>query len=473
MSQSIIIVNIAFGDPDLLNEKTIHAIRNSKKTVLRTSCNPIASWLRHEKICFSALDHLYDTAEDFDQLSSAIAEHLWSLAAETEITYAVPDTITDCSVRMLYRTKPDGGNITVIPGVGLSDVYQSAVRTLMPDSELRTVSAADFLSGDYDPNTSVLITEIDNSIMAGSLKLHLSAYLNDEYNVYFFQERKEPVMIRLFELDRQKHVDHLSALFIPGSGYMERKNFVFWDLLQIMKKLRAPDGCPWDRIQTHRSLRRYMIEEAWECVAAIDQDDPDHLADELGDLLFQIVFHSSIGESYDEFTVRDVIDSVCRKMIRRHPHIFADQPSALSMPSSDEWEKLKRNETGSQTVPESLNDVSDALPALMYASKVAKKLSLLTPFRRKTADILADIRLLTEQNTECTESFIGQILFLYAELCFSLGLDGELLLHNTVTKAKQRIQIVEKELASHGKSIDSLTFPELCVYLNHVGDEIE
>ena len=473
MNQSIVIVNIALGDPGLMNEKTILAMKESGTLILRTLHNPIVSWLEHENIRYSTLDSLYNTVDDFDQLSAAIADYLWSLTMKTTVTYAVPDLMTDCSVRTLYQTKPKNGQITVIPGVGVSDLYQSYSLPLTDGSDLRTVSAADFLNENYDPNISVLITELDNFILAGELKLRLSAYLEDEYQIYILHEQITPVLIPLFELDRQKCIDHLSAVFVPGLSYMERSTYVFDDLLRIMDRLRASDGCPWDRVQTHTSLRPYMIEEAWECTAAIDQNDYEHLSDELGDLLFQIVFHSSIGKTYDEFTIIDVINSICRKMIRRHPHIFSEHSATSAVFSSEEWEKLKRFETGSSSILESLDDVSTALPSLKYASKVIKKLALLPSCKRKTDDISLEIKQLTDRITVYDEESIGYILFLYAELCFSLNLDGELLLHHTVTRIKKCMQTEGNQLEKDGKTYESLTFPELGVYLSHVEDEIE
>jgi tetrapyrrole methylase family protein/MazG family protein len=378
----------------------------------------------------------------------------------------------------LYHLRPGDGKILAVPGVGLSDVLQSSVRPLLSSSDLRTLSALDFLLGDYDPNTSVLITELDNPILAGEVKILLSDTLEDEYRVFFLHDSASPAEIPLYELDRQPDIDHLSAVFVPGSDFMARNSFVLNDLLRIMDRLRDPDGCPWDRIQTHQSLRPYLAEEAWECIAAIDQEEPLHLANELGDLLFQIVFHSSIGKSFDEFTMNDVINSICRKMIHRHPHVFGNSSSGSSaVPSVSEWERLKRSETGSKSVLESLDDISPALPSLKYAAKLIRKISLFPAFRRDTAEIISEIRDSIDHpgafGSETDEGRMGRFLFLCAELCDSLNLDGELILHRSVTDLKKRIQAAGEQAASDGKSMESLTFAELCVYLSHVEGEIE
>ena len=145
MQSSITLVNIAAGDPDLLNAKTVNALKKAGRVFLRTSRSPVVSWLKAEKISFSSLDNLYDVAEDFDHLSSAIAKHLWAQARLTPVVYAVPDLIVDNSVQELYRLRPDDGKILVVPGVGLSDVLRSSVRPLLSSSDLRTLSASYFL----------------------------------------------------------------------------------------------------------------------------------------------------------------------------------------------------------------------------------------------------------------------------------------------------------------------------------------
>jgi tetrapyrrole methylase family protein/MazG family protein len=451
MSPLIVIVNIASGDPEILNVKTVHTIRDGGRLILRTSRTPLVSWLEQEKIAYSSLDDFYDKVEDFDQLSSSIVDFLWSAANLSPVVYAVADWMTDSTVSLLFHSRPADGQLTVIPGVGLSDLYQSSARSVLSGSDLRTVSATAFLSGPYDPNSSVLITELDNPILASEIKLRLSSYLDDESKVVYLHDQDSLDLMMLYELDRLPHIDHLSAVLIPGSGYLTRNHFVLQDLLRIMDRLRAPDGCPWDKVQTHLSLRPYMIEEAWECVAAIDQNNPDHLADELGDLLFQIVFHSSIGSDFDEFNMTDVINSICRKMIHRHPHVFGNHASSSdAAPSVAEWEKLKRSETGSKSITESLDDVSPALPALKYATKILKKSSLLTTTGRSTKEILTDIRRLNNSLDKpaslSDETLMGNALLLYAELCFSLNLDGELLLHNAVTKFKNSLQSSENHL---------------------------
>jgi len=444
MQSSITLVSIATGDPDLLNAKTVNALKKKGRVFLRTSQSPIVSWLKEIKIPFSSLDNLYDSAEDFDHLSSAIAEHLWAQACISPVVYAVPDLMVDSSVQELYRLRPVDGNIVVVPGIGLSDVLQSSVRPLLLSSDLRTLSASDFLLVDYDPNTSVLITELDNPILAGDVKIRLSAFLDDEYRVFFLGNADSQTEISLYELDRQPNMDHLSAVYIPGRQYCFRNNFTLSDLERIMDQLRdAQTGCPWDRKQTSDSLKEYIIEEAWETVGAIEDDDPEKIADELGDLLFQIIFQAAIGKSKGDFDIRDVLNHICRKMIRRHPHVFQNESCNGERELNLKWEEIKRIENGCSSVSDSLNNISLSLPSLRFTQKLFKKISLLNLQGSTSSEILNRIsELIVILNTKksCPDSsVIGELLLNCAFFCQTQELDGETLLHNTAQKYRDHM----------------------------------
>jgi len=479
MKSEIIVVSLGQGDPDLLNAKTIHALRESDHLILRTGRHPITVWLEDNSLTYHTLDDFYDKADDFDQLNRMIADYILREASDSRLVYAVPDALTDSTVKTLFRIKPDGILISVIPGTSSFDLHLSSSLQHLEDSSLQVVSAYDLLSSfTYNPRNSLLITELDNVILAGQIKVSLSNLLEDEHLIHLIHGTDDPVQLPLYMLDRQKKYNHFTAVLIPGSDYMHREKFVLHDLSDIMDRLRSPGGCPWDRQQTHQSLRPFLIEEAWECAAAIDEDDPDHLGEELGDLLFQIVFHSSIGKDYDEFTLYDVVSSICSKMIRRHPHVFsdADLPDAESVSAA--WELIKQSETGSHTLSQSLDDVSGSLPSLKYAAKVLKKAAYNTGESFSLSDISAEIRsvlnsICSASSSEDNSCLYGRLLFLCCMLCFHSGVDSEVILHQTTDRLKQRLCKAENRIMKDGKSLESLTFSELCVYLKHVEGEIE
>lgn len=470
----ILIAALGPGDPGLLNLRTVKALQEAEDLVLRTGRHSVAEWLDQQGIAYETLDALYEEADSFDELYGRIAAQLWEKAKKTSLVYAVQDPLSDLSVQALYRLKPEHAAIGIIPGTSCTDAQIAALKPWMKDADLRIVPAYDLMRMEYNPNGNCIVSEVDNALLAGEVKTFLSEYLDDQSEIIFLRSGFSPSVIPLYMLDRQKHYDHLTAFMVPGSGFPERGRYVLEDLVRIMEKLRAPDGCPWDRAQTHLSLKPYFVEEAWECAAAVDENDMDHLSEELGDLLFQVIFHASIGKDFDEFTLGDVISRISRKMIHRHPHLFADADSTDSPP---DWEQLKRTETGRDTVVDSLEDVAPGLPSIKYASKIYSKLGRIGGFRREPEEIIREIRSLLDQmqsgGDTGDEKLLGSLLLRVTELCQSRGADGEMLLHEAADRLKEGIRKAETLIKNDGKSIESLTFRELGVYLSHVEGVIE
>ena len=479
MKTSITVVPVGPGDPSLLTMQTVDVLLSGGTLVLRTGKHPVAEWLRGRGREFMTLDSLYETAGDFDSLNLSIAEYLWKLSVGSPVIYAVPDPLSDRSVDELYRMYPErASEITVLPGTGLSSALLCSVRDKWNGSDVRVASASALMDTAFDPELPLLVTEIDSAVSAGDVKIYLSGLRDDEAEVYFFTSPgQSPLSVPLYELDRQPAYDHLSAVFVPGAGCFSRSRHTLHDLERIMDRLRAPDGCPWDSVQTHSSLKPYIVEEAWEAVNAIDEDDMDHLADELGDVLFQVMFHSAIGRAFDEFTLTDVISGICEKMIKRHPHVFSDTHFDTAGDVADSWETMKRSETGSRSVGDSLDDVSPGLPSLKYAIKLNKKLRQLPALRRPPEEKVSRIqelsRTLVSAESGLDEQNMGKLLFACAELCHCFGVDGEIILHEAADRVKKLYKNAEKLVISGGKSPESLTFSELCVYLKHVEGEIE
>ena len=334
--------------------------------------------------------------------------------------------------------------------------------------EIQALSAAH-----PDPALSLWVLELDSRLLAGEVKERLSRWYEDSAEILFFPPSEKPNRtcrkIPLFELDRQKAYDHTCSVLVPGKDYLRRNRFSFADLERIVSRLRAPDGCPWDKIQTHASLTPYMVEEAWEAVSAIQDGDMDHLSDELGDVLFQVFIHTSIGESFEEFTMTDVLTHICRKMIQRHPHVFRAHGSETAEEIASGWEKIKRAETGSRTVGESLEDVSPSLPSLKYAVKVVKKLAQLPVLRRDPEAVASEVSALAgtllERSGALSEENMSKLLIACAELCFRENLDAEILLHRGVDDLKRRYQRAEESIYRDGLSPEALSAGQLKAYL--------
>ena len=310
------------------------------------------------------------------------------------------------------------------------------------------------------------------------MKLWLTDLYDDEMQVIFFppseNAQRKAVALELSELDRQKKYDHTCCLYVPAAPLNARSRYCFMDLVRIMELLRGPGGCPWDREQTHESLRKYLIEEAYEAVTAIDEDDTDHLADELGDVLLQIVFHASVGQSHGTFAISDVTSNICGKMIYRHAHVFGTADCKTAGDVSVNWEKLKKTEKGLTTQSSVLQDVSKGLPALMRAAKVQKKaadvgfdwdtaLEALPKVHEEADEVREEI-----ENGRDPAEELGDLLFSCVNVARLCKLEPELLLKSATEKFIRRFSQMENLIISDGKALEGLTLSEMDVYWNQV-----
>lgn len=439
--KKITVVPLGPGNPELLTLESMKALRQSEKLVLRTGHHPVADRLTEEKVSFDTLDDFYSHFEDFDTMHAAMAEHLWK-NAEGGLTFAVPDPGCDGAVEALKEKKPSRASITVLTGISAADrclallaSHTALVEKDRPAGGLRVIPASCLEDFRLDPSVPTLITEIDNEMLAGEIKLRIGERFGDDLPCVFFpsevQTSGRPKRILFSEADRQKAYDHTVCLYLPGLGYLDRNSFTLDDLDRIMTCLRAPDGCPWDGKQTHTTLREYLVEEAWEAVSAIDEDDMEHLADELGDVLLQIAFHANIGRDFGEFTLDDVVNCICRKMIFRHEHVFGGVHCETAEDVSRNWEKLKREENGTRTVGDTLKQVAGSLPALKYTNKIRKRAAVAPGWESTTEDALGKLRQSVDVLTgKGDEDMLSEILFQAAELCRLEGVDPELLLRN-------------------------------------------
>ena len=205
--------------------------------------------------------------------------------------------------------------------------------------------------------------------------------------------------------------------------FTEKSEYGFYDLVRLVAALRGPGGCPWDQAQTHQSIRRNFLEEAYEACEALDQNDPDHLREELGDVLLQVIFHAGIEEDAGRFNVDGVCDAVCRKLIARHPHLFDRSESSM------DWEELKRAERGNQTVAQAMEGVSKALPALWRADKLLDKAekSGLYPQDAEAArlELTQQVADLCQTEASDAQAKLGRALFALVRLARCAELDAE------------------------------------------------
>jgi len=249
-----------------------------------------------------------------------------------------------------------------------------------------------------------------------------------------------------------------------------KDNYTVYDLVKIIELLRAPDGCPWDCEQTHESIRRNFLEEAYEACEAIDEKDTAHLKEELGDVLMQVVFHADIEREAGNFNIDDVADGTCKKLIYRHPHIFSDTKVENSTEVLDNWEKLKMKERSQKSVRSTMDSVAKSLPAMWRADKVISKAE---NAGFKWPNISDALNKLSEETKELEEAVLnkenikeelGDVLFSAVHIASMLGIDPEDALSCTTDKFISRFGYVEKSAAEEGKLISELETDKMLDY---------
>ena len=250
-------------------------------------------------------------------------------------------------------------------------------------------------------------------------------------------------------------------------NFVRKSRYDYADALEIIRLLRSEDGCPWDKVQTHKSIRRGMLEEAYEACEAIDLEDPVLLQEELGDVLMQVIFHADIEKDAGRFTMDDVCDGMVKKLLFRHPHVFGsaheDSPESVLV----SWDKLKRQEKGQATVTDTLNSVARSLPGLWRAEKIQNKAAKagfdwpdINGALDKLDEETGELRRAVE-NGEGVAEELGDVLFATVKAARFAGVDPEEAIAATCEKFIRRFRAVEEGAARQGRSLDQLSLDEM------------
>ena len=469
------IVSIGSGDSRDLTVRAEAALR-SAPLLMRTARHPITPWLKAEGIAFDSLDELYEQSEDFDAFNQKAAALIRLQCEEKPFCYAVSDALFDSTVAAVRAAFPENAEIETVPGVSHVSRCMALVHEI--PAGLRVFAAEDFLKARAVPTEALLLTELHSAVCAGECKLRLMDLLPEELSVRLISGDEQSgelhaATVPLYELDRQEKYDHLSAAYIPAVPYLERDRHDADDLREVMRRLRAPDGCPWDKEQTHETLLESLLEESWEFIQAVHDGDTDHMYDELGDVLLQVYFHAEIARQHGTFAINDVTTAICRKMIERHPHIFGTAKAETADDVLVSWEAIKRKQRGLDTTSAAMRNVSLGLSPLLRAKKIQHK-------ARKVGFDFADAKealgKVTEEAREVLENLesgadpemeLGDLLFSVVNVCRLCEKEPDLALQKSTEKFLRRFEIMENLIKNDGKSIKDLTLSEMNVYWEH------
>lgn len=343
----------------------------------------------------------------------------------------------------------------------------SALDTLhiQPTSKLVLMEAASLLPAHVfptPPNSETLLLGVDSRELARHLKEILRSVFPDGHVVYFVCDR-ETRQSTIERLDLQPGYPAVTCLYIPPLEDGE----AFEAFQEVVAHLRAPDGCPWDREQTHQSLRAHLLEEAYEVLAALDEKDPHKMAEEFGDLLLQIVLHAQIASEHGDFGMADILKGIHEKIVRRHPHVFGDLKIEGVDGVLQNWERLKEKERDKKKEDKGILDgVPLALPALIQAQEYQDRAARVGFDWPEISGVLDKIREEIEEvkrseNPDELSAELGDLFFALINLARWKKIDAESALRGTNMRFKKRFANIERGAKSQGKELSSLSLDEM------------
>ena len=431
---------------DELTLGAMKKLRKARRIILRTARCGAARWLAAEGIPFDAFDGLYDQAEDFDELTGRVVEALLKEAEIGDVVYGVNDP-GDVSCQALLAVAPS--RVVLSPGVS-----EGSALSALAGGHFLQVNAADWESFTPDASQATLVREIDGAILAGEVKLRLMEAYPEEWEIVVLMPDGAPRRMPLCELDWLETYDHRTCALIPAVNELTQKErFSFEALSRVMRRLRAFDGCPWDREQTHASLRNYLIEEAYEVADAVDAGDMDALCEELGDVLLEAAFHAEIAREHAEFDMSDVTTAICRKMIARHPHVFGGARCETAEDTVTLWEQIKMREKALDSKTQALEGIARSLPALMRAAKALRKAET---FGLPAGEALEDLDAPVDGEQRAGDELLRAV-WRARQACP----EPELALSKAVDRFTARFGRMEKTVLASGKALESLSREEL------------
>ena len=474
--ETITIVGTGAGDLSQLSLGSYQMLKSADRIFARTIDHPVLRELIKDGLSMTGFDTIYEENESFENTYRAIVDRLFKEAQKGSLVYAVPGhpMMAEATVQLLLEEQGQHGvEVVVAGGQSFIDALFTAVR-IDPIEGCQILDATRFTRSEVQVRNHLIFVQVYDQFTASNVKLNLMEILPDDYKVTVVQaagSREEKIMsVPLFELDRSMEVNNLTAVYVPP---VREEKLLYQDfewLRQVVATLRGPGGCPWDIKQTHQSLKKYLIEESYEVLEAIDEQDEDHLADELGDVLLQVMLHAQIGEDEGMFSISDIIQKLSDKLIRRHPHVFGDEQVQSAEEVTGLWNRVKAEEK--ESAPSQFDRLPKGLPGLLRANELQKAAAKVgfdwdeeEPIWEKVQEELSEFKEAVEKKSfDDREDELGDLLFALVNLARFYKIDPEVAIHRTNHKFIARFQHIEKRVKENGLQIENLSLEELDQY---------
>jgi len=473
-TNGITLLGLGPGDPDLLTRQAWDWLNTISEIYLRTTQHPVVVGFP-ESLTVHSFDALYESGDKFEDVYAKIVDRILELGRRPGgVTYGVPGhpfVAEATGPEIARRAREEGLPVKIIEGISFLEPVFSALG-MDPFPRMALMDAFELASlhhPNFPPDVPGLITQIYDTFSASSVKLTLNAVYPDNHPVTLVHAAGTPAVTvencKLYEIDRSEHIGLLTALYIPPLD----QDTSLEAFQEVVARLRAPDGCPWDREQTHQSLRKYLLEETYEALAALDAEDPDGLREELGDLMLQILLHAQIAVEDGEFSMAEVLQGINRKIVRRHPHVFGETIVAGVDGVLLNWQKLKekeRAENGEGEIKGMLDGVPAILPALSQSQEIQDRAARvgfdwadIEPVISKVFEELSEVR--TAETPEHRSAELGDLLFAVVNLARWYKVDAESVLRGTNQKFRRRFAYIEKRARETGREMGTMKLEEM------------
>jgi len=474
----ITLIGLGPADAGGLSVAARDALRAAPLLFVRTARHPAVANLDAAGIPYESLDYLYESGESFDAVYDSITERILESARGnnevSDVALAVPGhpLVGEESVRrILLRAREEGIPVRIVGSACFLEPTLAALRLPLGDG----LVLLDALELDrYAPRVDLglLLYQVYDRETASAAKLALMSHYPDDWEVTVVRHAGVPNeesvdILPLHRLDRTA-ADHLTSVYVPPLPREKRKKG-FDDLVHVMARLRGEGGCPWDREQDHFTLRKYMIEECYEALEAIDEGDMDGLCEELGDVLLQVVFHAQLEAEVGTFDIDDVTEVIVDKLIRRHPHVFGDLAVADSAEVLRNWEQIKKSEKGEGWRESVLDGVPAGLPALMRAMEISRKAVKVGFEWERFEDVVAKMEEETREleaaiasgDREEIASELGDLLFTLVNIARWQKVDPEESLRQMLRRFTDRFQYIERRAREQCRALTDMSLAEL------------
>ncbi|RLQ91682.1 bifunctional methyltransferase/pyrophosphohydrolase YabN [Falsibacillus albus] len=477
MVNKISIIGLGAGDLEQLPLGIYKLLKEAEDVYLRTKEHPVVAELEKEGFNYESFDYIYEKHDRFEAVYEEIVQRLFSEAQNKgAIVYAVPGhpLVAERTVQLLLQQAGDNGvEVSIKGGQSFIDPLLTAVK-IDPIEGFQLLDGTALSRESVKMDQHIMIGQVYDAFIASEVKLTLMEKFPAEHPVSIVTAAGSPdeqvSTIPLFELDRQVTLNNLTTVYVRPVERLEETYSEFSTFRNIIAQLRGPNGCPWDKKQTHQSLKKYLIEEAYELLEAIDNDDIDHMIEELGDVMLQVLLHAQIGEDEGMFSIDDVIKGISEKMVRRHPHVFGDVEAEDEHAVLSNWDKIKQAEKAGEQKTESILTSSEkGQPAMLTAYEYQKKAAKVGFDWDEKEDAWEKVKEELQEFEEEAENGnqsrrlkeFGDVLFSLINVARFYKIHPEEALLSANMKFYRRFSYIEEKVRQSGKAFTDFSLEEL------------